>query len=76
MSLPVNFALNGVLRTSRQGWNVGIKARLQLLKAAGLGARRFAVRSSGTAEDLEGASFAGHSTRRCSACPSKGCPER
>jgi phosphoenolpyruvate synthase/pyruvate phosphate dikinase len=31
-----------------------------LLEAAfGLGAERFAVRSSGTAEDLEGASFAG-----------------
>src|ERR671912_811937 len=32
----------------------------QILEAAaGLGAQRFAVRSSGTAEDLEGASFAG-----------------
>src|SRR5215218_10068911 len=36
------------------------EARLRLLEAAaGLGAERFAVRSSGTAEDLEGASFAG-----------------
>ena len=36
------------------------EARPLLLEtAAGLGAERFAVRSSGTAEDLEGASFAG-----------------
>ena len=36
------------------------EARTRLLEAAaGLGAERFAVRSSGTAEDLEGASFAG-----------------
>ena len=36
------------------------EARPRVLEAAaGLGARRFAVRSSGTAEDLEGASFAG-----------------
>ncbi|QIN85406.1 hypothetical protein GBA63_22130 (plasmid) [Rubrobacter tropicus] len=36
------------------------EARLRLTDlAAGLGAGRFAVRSSGTAEDLEGASFAG-----------------
>jgi rifampicin phosphotransferase len=36
------------------------EARPWLLElAAGLGAERFAVRSSGTAEDLEGASFAG-----------------
>ncbi len=36
------------------------EARARLLElAAGLGAGRFAVRSSGTAEDLEGASFAG-----------------
>src|SRR5215218_346510 len=36
------------------------EARTRLLEAAAeLGAERFAVRSSGTAEDLEGASFAG-----------------
>jgi len=36
------------------------EARTRVLEAAaGLGADRFAVRSSGTAEDLEGASFAG-----------------
>ncbi len=36
------------------------EARPRVLEAAtGLGAAKFAVRSSGTAEDLEGASFAG-----------------
>src|SRR5215211_2715984 len=46
-----------VTPAARDRWE---EARLRLLEAAaGLGAERFAVRSSGTAEDLEGASFAG-----------------
>jgi rifampicin phosphotransferase len=46
-----------VTPTAEGRWD---EARGRLLElASGLGAGRFAVRSSGTAEDLEGASFAG-----------------
>ncbi len=46
-----------VTPAAKERWE---EARPRLLEAAaGLGAGRFAVRSSGTAEDLEGASFAG-----------------
>ena len=46
-----------VTPTAEGRWD---EARVRLLElASGLGAGRFAVRSSGTAEDLEGASFAG-----------------
>jgi pyruvate,water dikinase len=45
-----------------------------LESAAALGAQRFAVRSSGTAEDLEDASFAGQYETFLNVCP-EGLPE-
>ena len=45
-----------------------------LESAAALGAQRFAVRSSGTAEDLEDASFAGQYETFLDVAP-KGLPE-
>ena len=49
----------GLVVTPAAGERWGEAPTCLLEAAAGLGAARFAVRSSGTAEDLEGASFAG-----------------